>query len=187
MDNRSPISVLWMTVVSIAVFGIAGTMGSCSGNGQKAANAKVMAHQEATSEIGIVLDTLHDAAAKADGTRYWSCFAPDAVFLGTDATERWTLTEFRKYADERFATGKGWNYVASNRHVTLSPGKDAAWFDEVVTNAKYGACRGTGVMVKTREGWKIAQYSLTLPIPNDLMAEISSLIKGYLKDRREDK
>ena len=51
------------------------------------------------------LDALHVAASKADGERYFALFAPDAVFLGTDATERWTLEEFKNYAGERFKTG----------------------------------------------------------------------------------
>ena len=37
--------------------------------------------------VAAVLDDLHDAASKADGPRYFSLFAPDAVFFGTDAGE----------------------------------------------------------------------------------------------------
>jgi hypothetical protein len=35
-----------------------------------------------------VLDDWHDAAAKADEPRYFAHFSSDAVFMGTDATER---------------------------------------------------------------------------------------------------
>ena len=42
-------------------------------------------------DIGAVLDQLHAAAAKADGPTYFGLYTPDAVFIGTDATERWSL------------------------------------------------------------------------------------------------
>lgn len=47
-----------------------------------------------TKAINAVLDDFHDAAAKADGDRYFKHFAPRAIFLGTDATERWSVDEF---------------------------------------------------------------------------------------------
>ena len=40
--------------------------------------------------IAMVLDDWHAAAAAADEDRYFAHFAPDAIFLGTDASERWT-------------------------------------------------------------------------------------------------
>ena len=46
-------------------------------------------------------------------------------------------------------------------------------------NDTYGVCRGTGVLVLTEEGWRIAQYHLTFPIPNELSAEITARIKEF--------
>ena len=54
---------------------------------------------------------------------------------------------------------------------------ETAWFDEMLWNEKYGTCRGTGVLVLTEQGWRIAQYHLTFPIPNELSAEFTSRIK----------
>ncbi len=124
-----------------------------------------------------VLEDLHDAASKADGERYFSLFAPEAVFFGTDATERWPLEEFRRYASQRFEAGSGWTYHASRRHIYFSQDCRTAWFDEVLVNAKYGECRGTGVLVKRRSGWKIAQYNLSIPIPNEIALEVVGMIK----------
>jgi hypothetical protein len=45
-----------------------------------------------------VLDDWHPAASVADEPRYFGHFAPNGVFMGTDATERWTVTEFQKWA-----------------------------------------------------------------------------------------
>ena len=52
-----------------------------------------------------------------------------------------------------------------------------AWFDERLENAKIGVCRGTGVLLRTADGWKIAQYNLSVPVPNELMSEVVLLIQ----------
>ena len=119
-----------------------------------------------------MLDGLHDAAADADGDRYWVLFSDDAVFMGTDASERWTIDEFRAYGQAGFDTGTGWTYEVEERFVSFSGDGRTAWFDEVIRNDKYGACRGTGVLKKVDETWRIAHYNLTIPIPNDLAADV---------------
>jgi ketosteroid isomerase-like protein len=126
-----------------------------------------------------VLDSFHQAASKADGDLYFSLFAEGAVFIGTDATERWSVDEFRAYAEPYFAEGHGWTFTKTERHVDLSAEGTTAWFDEMLWNDTYGVCRGTGVLVLTEEGWRIAQYHLTFPIPNELSAEITARIKEF--------
>ncbi len=128
--------------------------------------------------VAAVLDDFHDAASKGDGGRYFSHFAPEAVFFGTDETERWTLSQFRAYALERFEAGTSWTYHPRDRHVFLSADRRTAWFDEVVVNAKYGACRGTGVLVDIDGHWRIAQYNLTIPIPNDIALDVVEMIRA---------
>ncbi|MCZ6542377.1 MAG: nuclear transport factor 2 family protein, partial [Planctomycetota bacterium] len=126
-----------------------------------------------------VLDQLHDAASKADGERYFNLFAPDAVFLGTDATERWSIEQFKAYAKPHFEAGTGWTYYMSKRHIFIDDDASTAWFDEVLHNAQYGASRGTGVLVKLEGDWKIAQYNLMFPIPNDIAKDVIKLIKEH--------
>ncbi len=141
-----------------------------------ARNAR-LAREGAVKAINIVLDDFHDAAAKADEVRYFAHFTPDAVFLGTDPNERWTLEQFRVFALPYFQRESAWTYTKVSRHVGVAPGGDAAWFDEVVRNAKYGDCRGTGALVRTNGAWRIAQYNLTMPVPNDLSDELMQLIR----------
>ena len=43
-------------------------------------------------DVDQVLTAFHAAAAAADGELYFSLFADDAIFIGTDAAERWTVT-----------------------------------------------------------------------------------------------
>ncbi len=84
-----------------------------------------------------------------------------------------------------FAKGKGWTYVprAGTRHITLAqiPCGCVAWFDELLDNAGYGTSRGTGVVALTPNGWKIEQYALTFPIPNDLAEDVTGKIKAFEK------
>jgi hypothetical protein len=151
-----------------------------------AAHNKSENDDDTAAKLSAVLDSLHDAAAKADFRRYFDCFAPDAVFLGTDATERWTVEEFKAFCKPYFDKGQGWTYTPRKnaRHITISPDGSFAWFDELLDNAKYGECRGTGVLRKVQsEGgnsglWKIAQYSLSIPIPNARAGDVIVLIRA---------
>ncbi|MEM6732204.1 MAG: nuclear transport factor 2 family protein [Myxococcota bacterium] len=130
--------------------------------------------------VAAVLDDFHAAAAQADEPRYFGHFAKGAVFLGTDPTERWTVEQFRVYAHERFSKGQGWTYVPSERSVVFGAKQTVAWFHEVVTNASYGKCRGTGTLVLEGGKWKIAQYSLSLPLPNRMFKDIADKVRGYV-------
>lgn len=122
-----------------------------------------------------MLDDWHDAAARADEERYFAHFAEGGVFLGTDMTERWTVPAFRAYAHPHFAKGKAWTMRATRREITFVGG--AAWFDEDLETARLGPARGTGVLVKGDDGkWKIAQYNLSVPIPNERFDEVRKLI-----------
>ena len=137
----------------------------------------------AETAVAAVLDDWHAAAAAADEARYFGHFTPDAVFLGTDATERWTVDEFRRYAHPYFAKGKAWSFKAVQRHVSLSPDRSVAWFDELLDTPNLGPARGSGVLVRTGGVWKIAHYDLSVPIPNALMKEIKERIEAQGKAR----
>ena len=127
--------------------------------------------------IEMTLTSLHEFASKADGLRYFELFAPDAVFLGTDATERWPIEEFKTYAMKRFETGTGWTYTLKpgTRHISVHG--DIAWFDELLENSKYGICRGSGVLRKVDDHWKISQYNLTFTVPNDAATDVVEVIR----------
>lgn len=127
-----------------------------------------------------VIDRMHQAAAAADGAVYFDQFTPDARFIGTDAGERWSLAEFRAYAEPFFAQGQGWTYVPQDRHVTIAPieCRCLAWFDETLDNASYGQTRGSGVLRLTEDGWKIEQYVLSFTVPNALARDVTARIRA---------
>jgi ketosteroid isomerase-like protein len=131
---------------------------------------------DARTGVGKTLDAWHAAAARADEGAYFAFFTPDAVFLGTDPTERWTRDEFRQWAHPRFATGKAWTMTSTRRWISLSADGKVAWFDEDVLSQGLGPVRGSGVLVRVGDTWKIAQYNLSVPIPNDRFDAVKRLI-----------
>lgn len=148
------------------------------------AAAAVGGADAATAEKAVhaVLDDFHDAAAKADEVRYFGHFAPEGVFFGTDPGERWTVAEFREWASPYFQRDIAWAFTPHDRHVFLGPHQTVAWFDEIATSATYGDCRGTGALRLIDGAWKITQYNLTIPVPNDLAADLLRRIRGEAAD-----
>ena len=132
-----------------------------------------------SAAIARVLDDFHDAASVADGARYFGHFAEGGVFLGTDATERWTVEEFQAYARPYFSAGRGWTYVPTVRRVVVGPDGRAAWFDELLENASYGTTRGSGMLRKEDGRWKIALYDLSIPMPNALAGHLTGIIAEH--------
>lgn len=125
--------------------------------------------------VNNILDTYHAAAAEADWENYFQLMSDDGIFLGSDAGERWTKAEFKAYASR----SNGWIYLPEIRNVNFTPDGRSAWFDEILQSASYGTSRGTGILIKTEQGWKISQYALTFPIPNALAGSITVEIKEY--------
>ncbi|MDA0345049.1 MAG: nuclear transport factor 2 family protein, partial [Proteobacteria bacterium] len=99
-------------------------------------------------------------------------YTSDAIFLGTDKTERWTIEEFKAYAKPAFADGNGWTYSVVERN--WEGVGDTRWFDEILFNEKLGHCRGTGVVQLIEGEWKILHYALTMLVPNEIAAEVGA-------------
>ncbi len=128
--------------------------------------------------VAAVLDAWHAAAERADEAAYFSHFTPDAIFHGTDATERWTVAQFREYAHPHFAKGKAWTLRPRDRHIAFSADAKTAWFDEALDTPHMGECRGSGVLVLS-DAWRIAHYNLSIPIPNDLCKDFVARIADF--------
>ncbi len=138
------------------------------------------ASAQSTDEAAVsaVLDSLHSKASQADFDGYFDLYQSNAIFLGTDATERWTLDEFKEYTRPHFDRGNGWTYTSTSRHIYFSEDGKTAWFDELLDNNNLGITRGSGVLAASSSGWKFAQYNLTIPIPNELADQVVSQIRS---------
>ncbi len=136
----------------------------------------VRAQQTDTEAVDALLTAWHRAAADADFDAYFGAMAPGAVFIGTDAAENWDREAFMAFSKPYFDQGKAWDFKALERHIFFSPDGQMAWFDELL-DTWMQLCRGSGVAVKTPEGWKIAHYVLSLTVPNETIQEAIGLKK----------
>lgn len=122
------------------------------------------------------LDAWHAAAAASDEAAYFALMTPDAIFLGTDATERWTRDEFQAYAHRPFSEGHGWNMHAIRRDVVMLSGY-VAYFDEDLEAVNLGPARGSGVLLRNAQGqWHIAHYNLAITVPNERFDAVRTLL-----------
>ncbi len=131
-------------------------------------------------QINKLIDSFHTAASKADFDNYFKCLADSAVFIGTDATEYWDKKSFMVWAKPHFDKGKAWTFHSLERHIYMDKSGNMAWFDELL-NTSMKICRGSGVLIKDGNQWKIEQYVLSMTIPN---AKTDSIVK--IKSAAED-
>src|SRR6187431_964335 len=121
-------------------------------------------------QVNKTLNAWHKAA-EANAEAYFGMMAEDAIFIGTDPTEYWDKEAFQAYAKPYFDKGKAWNFKAIERHIYFDKSGKLAWFDELL-DTQMKICRGSGVLVKIGNEWKIKHYVLSMTIPNDNTNEV---------------
>lgn len=122
-------------------------------------------------QINLLLNSWHQAAAKADSNTYFNALTDTSIFIGTDATEHWDKTAFKAFAKPYFDKGQAWDFKPLERHIYFSSDKKTAWFDELL-DTWMKLCRGSGVLVKIGDQWKIQHYVLSTTIPNENIDEV---------------
>lgn len=117
----------------------------------------------------------HNAAAIADAKTFFGFMDSSCIYIGTDASERWTKDEFIKFAKPYFDKGKAWDFKAYDRYIIFSEDGKMAWFDELL-ETWMGICRGSGVVIKNNENWKLLHYHLSVTVPNEKIYEFIDII-----------
>jgi ketosteroid isomerase-like protein len=140
----------------------------------------ISGQEKSKMQINTFLNNWHKAAADVNFDAYFSALTDDAIYIGTDATENWNKKAFQDFAKPYFDKGKAWNFTALERHIYFSPDGKMAWFDELL-NTQMKICRGSGVLVKVKNGWKIKHYVLSMTIPNDTTDDVIK-IKAPIED-----
>ena len=128
------------------------------------------------------MDAWHHAASVADSITYFGSMASDeSIFIGTDETERWTTSEFKTWSRRYFQRASAWTFVPveGERHVAVQG--DVAWLDEKLDSEHMGRCRGTGILTFDHEAntWKIAHYTLSYAVPNEVADSVMQVIQGW--------
>ena len=117
------------------------------------------------------LDQWHEDAAKAKFEPYFKTFSDSGIYIGTDASEIWTVEEFKSFSKPYFDQGKAWSFEAIDRSLYLSKNGDVIWFDELL-DTWMGKCRGSGVFQSHDDTWKLEHYVLSLTVPNEKMDSV---------------
>jgi hypothetical protein len=137
--------------------------------------------ENAKKEVNTLLDKWHKDAAETDFNAYFDAMADDGIYIGTDATENWNKKEFMAFAKPYFDKGKAWSFTSLERNIYFSEDKNIIWFDELL-DTQMKLCRGSGVLEKINNQWKIKHYVLSMTIPNDNSNEVIS-IKSTIEDK----
>ncbi len=125
------------------------------------------------NDIHNLIDNWHNAAAIADESIFFGSMTDEGVYIGTDATERWTRDEMYALLTKYFERDSAWDFKTTERNVVLTGAGDIAYFDELL-DTWMGVCRSSGVVQLINGQWKIAHYHLSIAVPNDQ-------VDGYLK------
>jgi hypothetical protein len=127
-------------------------------------------------EINALMDNWHKAAATADETIFFGSMTADAIYIGTDASERWLRDELKEWSKEYFSRDSAWSFTPMSRNITFSEDYATAWLDELL-DTWMGPCRSTAVLAKMDDGWKIKYYHLSIAVPNDAVNDYLKIIK----------
>jgi ketosteroid isomerase-like protein len=132
------------------------------------------------AQITTMLDNFNAAAANADYDGYFGLYTEDAVFIGTDATENWDMSSFKEYARSAFETPPAWAFTALDRNIYVDESGKIAWFDELL-DTRFKIARGSGVLKKVDDQWKVQHYVLSITVPNDSIDAVIT-IKAPIED-----
>lgn len=134
--------------------------------------------EQEVKAIGVVIDKWHKAATEADFVTYFDLMDAEAYFIGTDASEKWNIDEFKVFCEPIFAKGSAWEFKKIDREIFMDKGGEIAWFDETL-DTWMGVCMSSGVVVNTVKGWKIKHYQLSIAVPNDIVNDFVQMVNKY--------
>lgn len=129
-----------------------------------------------SSQVNSLINKWHQAAAVADEEVFFNCMEDDAIYLGTDASEKWTKKELQEWSKEIFKRDTAWAFTPLERSIYFNNDSSLCWFDEKL-DTWMGECRGTGVLKNSTSGWRISHYNLSVTIPNELIKQFITLTK----------
>lgn len=130
----------------------------------------------AKKAIHQLMDAWHKAAAEADADAFYGKMTEDGIYIGTDISERWLRDELRSWAKSAFDKAPAWDFKAKDRVIYLDPNDaDLAWLEETL-ETWMGPCRGSAVLKRTTDGWRIKHYHLAVAVPNDAIDKYLKII-----------
>jgi hypothetical protein len=142
----------------------------------KQSERKNIADTSEKEAVNTMLDAWHKSASESNYDSYFKAMSSSSIFIGTDASENWNNKDFKTFSKPFFDRGKSWDFKPLTRNVYVSADGNVAWFDELL-DTWMGICRGSGVLSKTENTWKIEHYVLSVTIPNTHITDVIAIKK----------
>ncbi|MBT7815523.1 MAG: nuclear transport factor 2 family protein [Polaribacter sp.] len=146
---------------------------SCQNESKQISNLELDSIKKETNKI---VNSWHKAAAEANFEGYFGLMDSVSVFIGTDASENWNKNKFQAFSKPYFDKGKAWDFETLERNIYVNSSGEFVWFDELL-KTWMGTCRGSGVLEKIENSWKIKHYVLSVSIPNEDINRVITIKK----------
>lgn len=146
---------------------------SCQNESKQISNLELDSIKKETNKI---VNSWHKAAAEANFEGYFGLMDSVSVFIGTDASENWNKNKFQAFSKPYFDKGKAWDFETLERNIYVNSSGEFVWFDELL-RTWMGTCRGSGVLEKIENSWKIKHYVLSVSIPNEDINRVITIKK----------
>lgn len=130
----------------------------------------------AEAQLNTLMDAWHKNATLAKFDDYFAVTTDNFVFYGTAPGEKWDKEAFKSFCKPYFDSTTTWRFTPSHRVWNFSKDGKIAWFDEDLQTWMLD-CRGSGVCEKSKQGWKLAYYNLSVVIENEKIQEFIKLRK----------
>ena len=109
------------------------------------------------------------SGAECDLERHLGYLEEYAITFGTAADERYTKTDHREMLAPYFAAGHGMTSELVVLNITESEDGRFAWFDARLDKKRLCELRGSGLLHRGEDGWKIVLHNLAFPVPNEMI------------------
>ncbi|MEM1123261.1 MAG: nuclear transport factor 2 family protein [Bacteroidota bacterium] len=136
------------------------------------------------SQLNELINNWHNAAATANEEVFFGSMTEKAIYIGTDATEKWERDEMQEWSKKYFDKESAWDFATIDRTFYFSDDEETAWFEESL-DTWMGVCRGSGVLELTKDGWKIRHYHLSVAVPNEQIDEYLKIATPSSKLRKQ--
>ncbi len=140
----------------------------------QAQSKKAVKYEEQEIVLDQFMDAWHLAAATANAEVFFGMMREDAIYIGTDKSERWLRDELREWAAKAFESESAWTFKATERNWQIHKDENFAICDELL-DTWMGPCRSTAVLKKRDDEWQIIHYQLSVTIDNDKIEDFKGL------------
>jgi len=142
--------------------------------------------EEQRQQASALLAERQRALAAADAKAFFANFSDNAIIMGTAATERFELDEYRVWSAPMFARGPRHVATLVEENITVADDGKFAWFDQRTHRPGFGELRLSGVLCKLEDHWRIVQLNRGFLVPNEIVATLAEHIQKTNPDRARD-